>query len=73
MRVLLVGEFSGVHLNLMEQLNLEGIHCDLLSDGDGWKGFDSTITIPKRRPIKGLWKLFFPVLDFLGLRVFYHI
>jgi glycosyltransferase involved in cell wall biosynthesis len=70
MRVLLVGEFSGVHLNLMEQLNLEGIHCDLLSDGDGWKGFNSTITIPKRRPIKGLWKLFFPVLDFFGIAGF---
>lgn len=67
MRVLLVGEFSGVHRNLMEQLNKQGIYCDLLSDGDGWKGFNSTITIPKRQPIKGIGKILFPVLDFLGL------
>jgi len=67
MRVLLVGEFSGVHLNLMKQLNIEGIHCDLLSDGDGWKGFNSTITIPKRQPIKGVGKVLFPLLDFFGL------
>lgn len=67
MRVLLVGEFSGVHRNLMEQLNKQGVHCDLLSDGDGWKGFNSTITIPKRRPIKGIEKIIFPILDFLGL------
>ncbi|WP_317178852.1 glycosyltransferase [Lelliottia amnigena] len=67
MRVLLVGEFSGVHRNLMEQLNKQGFYCDLLSDGDGWKGFNSTIAIPKRRPIKGIGKLLFPVLDFFGL------
>ncbi|MFW0765460.1 glycosyltransferase [Trabulsiella odontotermitis] len=67
MRVLLVGEFSGVHRNLMEQLAKDGIHCDLLSDGDGWKGFNSTITIPKRRPIKGISKFLFPALDFFGL------
>ena len=67
MRILLVGEFSGVHNQLMEQLQKEGHECDLLSDGDGWKGFTSTLSLPKRDKLTGVEKMLYPVLDFFGL------
>lgn len=67
MRILLVGEFSGVHHQLMEQLQKNGHNCDLISDGDGWKGFKSTIELPKRKKVKKWNKFLFPFLDFFGL------
>lgn len=66
MRILLVGEFSGVHNQLMEQLKKEGHECDLLSDGDGWKGFTSTLSLPKRDKLTGVEKILYPILDFIG-------
>jgi len=37
MRVLLVGEFSGLHRYLKEGLNAIGVDAVLVSNGDGWK------------------------------------
>ncbi|GLR10867.1 hypothetical protein COO59_08270 [Mixta theicola] len=51
----------------MEQLKKEGHECDLLSDGDGWKGFTSTLSLPKRDKLTGVEKLLYPALDFIGL------
>ncbi len=65
-KILLVGEFSGVHSNLRESLVKQGAQCDLLSDGDGWKGFSSDISIPERQKLVGLMKLLFPIFDFFG-------
>lgn len=36
-RVLLLGEYSGLHRNLAEGLRGMGVHVDVASSGDGWK------------------------------------
>ena len=43
MRVLLVGEYSGVHNALREGLRHLGVEATLASHGDGWKGFPTDI------------------------------
>lgn len=48
MRVLLYGEFSGVHTNLMNGLIKLGAQVDLVTRGDGFKLFDSTISLRSR-------------------------
>ena len=40
LRILLVGEYSGVHSTLRNALAAKGHAPVLLSDGDGYKGFD---------------------------------
>jgi hypothetical protein len=45
-KILLVGEYSGLHLNLYEGLlNYPNMQVDLMSDGDGFKKFERTIDI----------------------------
>lgn len=41
MKILLVGEFSGVHNNLKKGLNALGHDVTLAADGDSYRGFDS--------------------------------
>lgn len=43
MRILLVGEFSGLHKNLKEGLIELGHKVDIASAGDGWKNIDGDI------------------------------
>lgn len=43
MRVLLVGEYSGLHNSLKNGLAALGIECVLASDGDAWKAFPSDV------------------------------
>lgn len=46
MKILLIGEYSGLHLNLYEGLLIyPNIQVDLMSDGDGFKKFERTIDI----------------------------
>ncbi len=40
MRVLLVGEFSGFHINLKRGLKAIGVDCTLAANGDAWKKID---------------------------------
>ncbi len=42
MRVLLIGEYSGLHTNLKNGLQSLGIECKLASNGDGWKKIDGS-------------------------------
>jgi len=51
MKILLVGEFSGLHNNLKEGLVDLGHDVTLLSAGDGWKKFGSDIFLS---PFKGV-------------------
>jgi hypothetical protein len=49
MRILLIGEFSGLHNNLKDGLQELGHEVVLASTGDGWKNFPSDINwLPKR-------------------------
>ena len=43
MKVLLVGEYSGVHNNLKRGLEKLGVKVILINGGDSWKNFDSDI------------------------------
>jgi hypothetical protein len=45
MRVLLVGEYSGVHLALAKGLRTLGHDVTVVSGGDGWKGFASDFSL----------------------------
>lgn len=41
MKILLIGEYSGLHWNLRDGLRSVGVQCDLISDGDSWKAFNA--------------------------------
>lgn len=45
MRILLVGEFSGLHSNLMKGLIKLGCHVEMVSYGDTFKKFDTGINV----------------------------
>lgn len=45
MKVLLVGEYSGVHNNLKRGLEKLGVKVILINGGDSWKNFDSDIRL----------------------------
>lgn len=53
MKILLLGEYSGLHLNLSEGLKILGHDVTIVSDGDGFKNFDRDIDI--RRKSSGLY------------------
>lgn len=50
MKILLLGEFSGLYKNLRDGLCVLGHSVKTLSDGDGWKNIVSDITLPKINP-----------------------
>lgn len=45
MKILLLGDFSGLHKNLKEGLEILGHEIDLVSFGDGWKKIPSNIDL----------------------------
>ncbi len=49
MRILLVGEFSGLHRELKKGLLVLGHEVTIFAAGDGWKGVDCDIKIPSGR------------------------
>ena len=51
MKILLVGEFSGLHTNLKEGLVELGCEVQIISSGDGWKKFDSDRLLSPHRGI----------------------
>ncbi|MDF9787845.1 hypothetical protein [Polynucleobacter sphagniphilus] len=48
MNILLYGEYSGIHSNLIRALNNKSIKVDFISTGDGFKNFHGNINIAKR-------------------------
>lgn len=69
MKIMLVGEFSGLHKNLKEGLEGLGYQVELLSDGDGWKGVDGGL---KLSPFKGrigkIFNLFYNFFRFINIK-----
>jgi hypothetical protein len=47
MKVLLLGEYSGLYKNLSEGLRVLGHNVKIVSDGDSWKHIDSDIVLSK--------------------------
>lgn len=60
MRVLLLGEFSGLHVNLSKGLKELGINVTIASSGDGWKDYYRDVDLSASgsfRKIKLIWAL----------------
>ena len=53
MKVLLLGEFSGVHKNLKEGLEQHGVEVTLAAEGDGWKKIECDIFLGSEK--KGIF------------------
>jgi hypothetical protein len=75
MRILLIGEYSGVHSELKKALLELGHHVTLISDGDSYKNFNSDIEIKNYRKFnKNIFKsiiyLFYDFSGFAGLKTF---
>ena len=54
MKILLLGEYSGLHKNLQTGLVRAGHSVDLASDGDGFKGIFGNIPLPKPKS-RSIW------------------
>lgn len=83
MKILLLGEYSGVHNNLRKALIENGYEVLLLSDGDSYKSFDSDIFIKYKHIdssntiIKKIIKIYYLILAYSGfkgtIQIFKHI
>ena len=56
MKVLLIGEFSGFHVNLKQGLQKLGVDCVLAANGDGWKKIDGADMPLYDVDTSSLWK-----------------
>lgn len=65
MKILLVGEFSGFHLNLKKGLEKLGHEVTLLSGGDGWKKIQTDKRILSLGIRNPFLKLFYMIKDFI--------
>ncbi|EOV6166314.1 MULTISPECIES: glycosyltransferase family protein [Citrobacter] len=68
MRILLVGEFSGVHTQLSKALKESGHFVTTISDGDAYKNFPRDITIPSKNHKSKILLLVDYFFDFLGVK-----
>ncbi|MDT3605706.1 glycosyltransferase [Cronobacter dublinensis] len=74
MNILLVGEFSGVHMTLARALKDDGHNVIIVSDGDSYKNFsrDITITAQKRKgKFAALARMFLDVTGTKGLITYF--
>lgn len=82
MKVLLIGEYSGVHTNLAKALREQNIEVATVHDGDSYKSFTSDITIKynrlssKNKYINFILRWYYLILLYLGvlgcLQIFLH-
>ena len=74
MRILLLGEYSGVHNNLRNALLEEGHDVVLISNGDGYKSFNSDIFISynyikhKNKALTKILKIYYMILAYSGFQ-----
>lgn len=75
MKVLLLGEYSGVHTNLAKGLKKLGHEVYIISDGDGYKRIGSPDMFVTDKVMKSNFRIFsiilssyYNFLDFLGLK-----
>lgn len=73
MKVLLIGEYSGVHTNLAKALKQKNINVCTVHDGDSYKKFEPDVVIKynrlesKNKYINFILKLYYQLLLYLGL------
>lgn len=74
MKVLLLGEYSGVHSSLSRALRKKGYNVDLIHNGDGYKSFEADFLIEysyitsSNRYFNFLLKLYYVILMYLGVK-----
>ncbi len=78
MKILLIGEFSGVHNNLKKGLAYFGHEVILAADGDGYRGFDYDIKLTPYKgffggKIKNIFYFLFSLRKFIGYDVIQFI
>lgn len=79
MKVLLVGEYSGVHTNLAKALKSEDIEVVTISDGDSYKNFSSDFVIKykyiqtRSAILNKFLNIYYLMLDFLGIKGIFQI
>lgn len=67
MKILLVGEFSGVHTNLAAELKRRGQFVTTISNGDAYKSFPADIIIENVKINNRVLRYIYLVLNFLGV------
>lgn len=67
MKVLLVGDYSGVHSQLANDLRAIGHNVTLISSGDGYKGFQRDIDFSYKKSNSFILRLWHLLMVFLGL------
>ena len=68
MKILLVGDYSGVHTELAKALRELNHEVIVISGGDGYKDFPRDINIPELAHTSLILKLLAVFFDFLGLK-----
>lgn len=68
MKILLVGEYSGVHTNLANALRLQDHIVFTVSDGDSYKNFPRDITIKRKHFSGKIGLLCELMLEYLGVK-----
>ncbi len=67
MRILLLGDYSGVHSELRNALKKKGFDVKLISDGDGYKGFPADVIINNGPMVKGkIGAALYSITELLG-------
>ncbi|WP_068472255.1 glycosyltransferase family protein [Saccharicrinis aurantiacus] len=71
MKILLVGEFSGLHAILAEGLRQEGHQVTVISEGCGWKNYprDIDLNFGRFRLLKSVLKIAFNIHRLIGFDV----
>lgn len=73
MKVILIGEYSGVHTNLAKSLKKKNIDVTTLSDGDSYKNFNTDISvkykkyISKNKFINLMLKIYYLIILYFGI------
>lgn len=73
LRVLLVGEYSGVHTNLSLALREKGIDVVTMSEGDGYKSFPRDVDLAINGGIYNKFKKLNLIFDYLGVKGIYSL
>lgn len=72
MKVLLLGDYSGVHSQLANDLKIIGHEVTLVSSGDGYKGFQRDVDFNYERSNFILFKMLHLLMVFIGLNGLYY-
>lgn len=68
MKILLIGDYSGVHSDLARTLKMNGHSVTLVSNGDGYKNYERDIDISEGQSRNFIIKLIRVVFDILGIK-----